>query len=70
MSISKPRDAIEDIVRKLRKSFKDMTLQTRRKAWKSVRSDHGEKQVQKLIVNPDRQLQPLIMSFKEWINEA
>jgi hypothetical protein len=68
MSITNKRDAIENIVRNLRKSFKDMTLQTRRKAWKSVRSDNGEKQVKKLIVNPNRQIQPLIMSFKEWIN--
>lgn len=67
---SNKRDAIEDLIKNLRKSFKDMSYPTRKKAWKAVTSEKGKKEIDKIIVNPNRQVDSLLIkrfSFREWI---
>ncbi len=70
---SNKRDAIEDIVKNLRSSFKDMSYPTRKEVWKAITSEKGKKEINKIIVNPNRQIDSLLIknfSFKEWINKT
>lgn len=68
---SNKRDAIADLIKNLRSSFKNMSLPTRKKAWEAMTSEKGKKEIKKIIANPNRQIDSLLIqnfSFKEWID--
>jgi hypothetical protein len=62
------QQAILDIASNLTKSFKKYSKSTREKAWKRITSPDGEKQIKKILVNPERQLNTFPqLAFKEWM---
>lgn len=63
--------AIMDIAGNLEKSFKKFTRTTREKAWKRLTSEDGEKEVKKIIQDPNRQLSIFAkLNFKEWMSKS
>jgi len=61
--------AIVDIASGLEKSFKKFSRNTREKAWKRITSADGEKEVKKILQDPERQLSIFAkLTFKEWIS--
>ena len=50
------KDAIMDLARGLESVFRKYTKSTREKAWGRVTSKDGEREVRKIIVDPNRQL--------------
>ncbi len=70
MASNDNRDAIEDIIFGLKKTFKNYNRSTRRQAWEAVLSAKGRKQVDKLINNPDQPITGLPkLRFKEWFDQ-
>lgn len=69
MSKSDPRDALEDIVSDLKKTFKRYDRTARRKAWDSLSKPRGKELVRGLLLNPERPVVglPRLLSFKEWL---
>ena len=67
------KDAIVDIAKSLESVFKKYTKQTREKAWEKITSKKGEKEVEKILRDPYRQIntfQKLATqneSFKNWL---
>ena len=60
--------AIVDMAHALAGSFKKYSINTRQKAWKSLSSPRGDKEVAKLIRNPNRPINTFQrLAFKEWI---
>lgn len=60
--------AILDIASNLEKSFRKFSKSTREKAWQRLTSADGEKQVKKILVDPNRQLNTFQqLAFKEWL---
>gem|GEM_PF-4128742 len=50
-----------------------MSYPTRKKAWKAITSEKGKKEINKIIVNPNRQIDSLLIknfSFKEWLSKT
>jgi len=48
------KDAVVDIAKSLEGVFKKYTKNTREKAWKKITSKDGEKEIKKIIVDPNR----------------
>ena len=68
MQKSTTQDAIVDFMKALRPVFKKYTRHTREKAWDDLTSKRGEKEVQKILANPDRPLNTFKqLAFKEWM---
>jgi hypothetical protein len=67
------RGAVVDIAKSLEAVFKKYSRQTRMKAWGKITSKEGEKEVKKILNDPNRQIntfQKLATkneSFKEWL---
>lgn len=62
--------AILDIASNLKKSFSKYSRNTRDKAWKRITSAEGEREVDKILLNPERQLNTFQkLAFKEWIEK-
>lgn len=60
--------AIVDMAHALSNSFKRYSINTRRKAWKSLSSSKGDKEVEKLIKNPNRPINTFQrLAFREWM---
>lgn len=63
------KNAIVDFAGNLSKSFKKYTRNTREKAWNVITGKDGEKEVKKLLIDPDRSLNMFSkLNFKEWFN--
>ena len=68
MAKNNPRQATLELARSIRDVFKGLSIQTRRKAWRAISSERGNKEVKKLIVTPNRSLNTFQrLSFREWI---
>ena len=62
------KQAIMDITGNLEKSFRKITRSTRQKAWDRLTSPEGEKEIKKIIQDPNRQLSIFAkLTFKEWL---
>lgn len=62
------KSAIVDIASNLSKTFKKYTKNTRTRAWDVITNKDGEKEVKKLLIDPDRSLNMFSkLNFKEWI---
>lgn len=60
--------AVLDIAGSLEKSFRKFSKNTRDKAWDRITSPDGEKEIKKIIQDPNRQLNTFQkLAFKEWI---
>tara|TARA_Y100000034_G_scaffold117749_1_gene157597 strand:+ start:38976 stop:39212 length:237 start_codon:yes stop_codon:yes gene_type:complete len=60
--------AIVDMAHALSGSFKRYSISTRQKAWKSLSSSKGDKEVAKLIRNPNRPINTFQqLAFREWL---
>lgn len=60
--------AVLDIAGNLEKSFRKFSKNTREKAWNRITSAEGEKEIKKIIQDPNRQLNTFQkLAFKEWI---
>lgn len=65
------RNAVMDIAKSLRDVFKQHPVHTREMAWERISSKKGDEQVQKLIRNPNRQLNTFNnIAFKEWFESV
>lgn len=63
--------AIMDMAHALSNSFKKYSLNTRQKAWKSLSSAKGDKEVAKLIRNPNRPINTFRqLAFREWLENS
>lgn len=68
-SDSNIKNAIVNLADHLSKSFKKYTRSTREKAWSVITGKEGEKEVKKLLIDPDRSLNMFSkLNFKEWFN--
>lgn len=74
------KDAIVDIAKGLESVFKKYSRATRKKAWDKITSKKGEKEIEKILVDPNRQVNTFqklanesvdqkekILKFSEWI---
>lgn len=52
------KDAIMDLARGIESTFRKYTKNTREKAWDKITSKDGEREIRKIIVDPNRQLSP------------
>lgn len=52
------KDAIMELARGIESAFRKYTKSTREKAWKKITSRDGEREIKKILVNPNRQLNP------------
>ena len=59
------RDAIMDLARGIGTVFKKYTRSTREKAWSRITSRAGEKEIDKIMLNPNRQLD----IFRKLVNQ-
>lgn len=65
---SDSRKAINDIVDVMKGIFKRYSRTARRRAWRSVTSNAGEKVIQRIINNPGVSTPGLDrLAFKEWL---
>lgn len=63
--------AIVDMAQALSSSFKKYSVNTRQKAWKSLSSSRGDKEVAKLIRNPNRAINTFQrLAFREWMDQT
>lgn len=69
------KDAVVDIAKALESVFKKYSKSTREKAWARITSKDGEKEIKKIIVDPNRQVntfQKLATkneSFSAWLDK-
>jgi len=65
------RNAIVDLAKGLENVFKKYSRQTRNKAWKRITSKEGQKEVDKILNDPDRPINTFqklaTESFKVWL---
>lgn len=62
------QNAVLDIASNLGKVFKKYSRNTREQAWQDITSKAGEKEIQKIIQNPDRPINTFQqLKFKEWV---
>jgi hypothetical protein len=52
------KDAIMDLARGIESTFRKYTKSTRERAWAKITSRDGEREIKKIIVDPNRQLNP------------
>lgn len=65
------RKALMDVAQGLKTAFGKHTRNTRSVAWQRMTSPKGEKEVRKLIINPNRQLSIFAkLTFKEWLEHS
>jgi hypothetical protein len=66
------KKAIDDIAKALETAFKKYTLSTRRNAWSKVKSQEGNKAVNKIILDPSREVKGLFepITFKKFVNKG
>lgn len=65
---SNSQDAAVDIAKALRDVFKKYTYQTRKKVMETLERGKGKKEVEQLIIHPDRPLSFFRrLSFKDWM---
>ena len=50
------KDAIMDLAKEIDSVFKKYTRNTRKKAWDKITSRDGQREVEKILVDPNRQL--------------
>lgn len=63
--------AILDIAGNLEKSFRKFSKSTREKAWQRLTGPDGDKQIKKILVDPNRQLNTFQqLAFKEWLDKS
>lgn len=69
MSETDPRKALASIVNGLQNNFKRFSRTARCKAWKSLQTSQGKKEIEKLLNYPNYKMNdlPKILSFKEWL---
>lgn len=68
-SDSNIKNAIVDMASNLSKVFKKYTRGTRAKAWDVINGKEGEKEIKKLLLDPDRSLNIFSkLNFKEWLD--
>lgn len=61
-------NAITDMARSMSGVFKKYSRQTRAKAWHRLSSDKGDKEMDKLALNPKRPISNFRkLQFKEWL---
>lgn len=66
-----PKDAALDIVKAVRTVFKKYSYSSRKKAWEALNKGQGKREVEKLLVHPDRELNTFSrLSFREWVNQS
>lgn len=70
MSDTDPRKALAAIIGGLQSSFKRFDRTARKKAWKSLQTGKGKKEIESLLDNPSYQVTgiPRLLSFKEWLS--
>lgn len=65
------KNAIVDLAKSLESVFKKYSRQTRNKAWLKITSKEGEKEIKKILNDPDRPINTFqklaTESFKDWI---
>lgn len=66
------RDAIMDLARGIESVFRRYTRSTRDKAWEKITSKDGEKEIRKILLDPNRQLSPFgkLANQRESIEEG
>jgi hypothetical protein len=52
------KDAIMDLARGIESAFRKYTKSTRERAWDKITSKDGEREIKKILVDPNRQLSP------------
>jgi hypothetical protein len=52
------KDAIMDLAKGIESVFRKYTKSTRERAWEKITSRDGEREIKKILVNPNRQLSP------------
>jgi hypothetical protein len=52
------KDAIMDLARGIESAFRKYTKSTRERAWEKITSKDGEREIKKILVDPNRQLSP------------
>ncbi len=61
--------AILDMVSSLAKTFKKYSQYNREKAWDDLMKPNGQKEIKKILQNPDRSLNNFAkLAFKEWLS--
>lgn len=50
------KDAIMDLARGIESAFRKYTKSTRERAWEKITSKDGEKEIRKILIDPNRQL--------------
>ena len=65
------KDAIVDLAKGLESVFKNYSRSTRKKAWERLTSRRGEKEVEKILIDPNRQVNTFqklaTESFNDWL---
>ena len=62
------RSAILDMAHALKPSFKRYSRAARKKAWKKLSGTAGQKEMKKLLDNPNRSLNMFAqLAFREWL---
>lgn len=62
------RSAIYDMANALKDTFKRHTRATRKKAWKKLSGSDGQRQMNKILDDPNRSLNMFAqLAFKEWL---
>ena len=65
---SNPRQAIMDMIGALKGVFKDYSRTARKRAWKSLISAKGKREIDKILVTTSRPLAPFrTLQFSEWM---
>jgi hypothetical protein len=63
--------AIIDMASGLAKIFKRYTRNTREKAWEDLNKPDGQKEMKKILQDPDRSLNGFPkLAFKEWLSQS
>ena len=60
------KDAIVDIAKGLESVFRKYSRNTRKRAWERITSKRGEKEVEKILLDPSRQ----VNTFQKLANES
>jgi RNA polymerase-binding transcription factor DksA len=66
--MSSSKKAVVDIAKALRGVFKKHTVSNRRDAWEAISNSRGKKEVEKLLRNPNRNINTFKqLAFREWL---
>jgi len=65
-----PRQAVQDMAKALKEVFKKYSLKSRRDAWEKISKGKGKKEIEVLILHPDKPTTRLNgLSFYEWVEK-